>query len=157
LQPTPRLHFSTAYSVALCMLKVGKTPPRVQGLRYRLSGVRDFAGRVTVKETPDLNDICAGPLSVRGQGSHERRKTFEEIVVGTAEKPLSSAMLDDKFHSQVAGGFGAQRCESLDDLARLPPMLVACPGQPALNQLPLNAGVRFCRKAEMPSFLSLVP
>jgi 2-methylcitrate dehydratase PrpD len=132
------MQFSTAYSLALTVLKGSNTPREYTMENLNDSEIRKFAERVHVVEDAELGRLYEGKLPGRVKLKTKSGKLFEELVVdarGSPGAPMSSRELDDKFRSQVAPVLGNGRCEELlsalrnvdvlDDMAKLPRMLVA--------------------------------
>jgi len=132
------MQFSTAYSLALTVIKGSNTPRDYTLEAMDNEEIKAFASRVRVVEDAELGKLYEGKLPARVKLRTRSGSVFEELVVdarGSPGAPLSAAEIDDKFRSQVADVIGTDRCEellrvlrnvgSLDDMAKLPPMLVA--------------------------------
>ena len=131
------MQFSTSYSLALTVLKGSNTPRDYTLEALANEEVRAFASKVHVREDAELGKLFEGRLPARVKLCARSGDVFEELVIdakGSPGAPLSSAEIDDKFRSQVVDVLGAERCgelvrvlrniDALDDMAKLPPMLV---------------------------------
>jgi 2-methylcitrate dehydratase PrpD len=131
--------FSTSYSLALTVLKGGNSPVEYKTEILDDPQIRDFASRIRVYEDVELNKLCEGrgrfparvKVRTRAGGQHEM---LVPDAKGSAEVPLTSAEIDAKFSLQAADIMGKKQAdrvlsalrsiESLDDTAKLAPMLV---------------------------------
>ncbi|MBI4191494.1 MAG: MmgE/PrpD family protein [Betaproteobacteria bacterium] len=131
------MQFSTSYSLALTLLKGGNTPREYTMEALADPAVRDVASRVSVQEDASLSKQYEGRMPARVKVRMKSGDSREELVIdakGSPGAPLSSGDIDAKFRSQVVDAFGTDRCEkllrvlraieALDDMAKLPPMLV---------------------------------
>lgn len=133
------MQFSTAYSLALTMLKGRNTPREYTIEALNDPAIRAFASRVHVSEDAELSKRFEGhrSLSARVKVRTKTGDVYEELVInakGSPSKPLSKDEVDNKFRSQVVDVLGAERCEqllrtlrdidALDDMAKLPAMFI---------------------------------
>ena len=131
------MQFSTSYSLALTVLKGSNTPRDYTMEALANEEIKAFASRVRVVEDAELGKRYEGRLPARVNLRTRSGGIFEALVIdakGSPGAPLSSAEIDDKFRSQVVDVLGAEQCvqlvrmlrniDALDDIARLPPMLV---------------------------------
>ena len=130
------MQFSTAFTLALTMLK-GRNTPR----EYTLDAladpvVRDFASRVSIREDAELNAV-KGKYPARVVLRTRSGARHEALVLdpkGSPVTPLSATEIDEKFQHQAAPALGAERCgkllralrgiDALDDMGKLLPLLV---------------------------------
>ena len=137
---TPRdflgMQFSTSYCLAVTMLK-GRNSPR----EYTMDALADpeiraFAAKVAVQEDAELSHMAEAQICEPARVKVVTKSGevhVETRTKGTTAK-VSAAEIDNKFRSQVVDVLGAERCENvlrairdidaLDDMAKLPPMLV---------------------------------
>ena len=132
------MQFSTSYSLALTVLKRRNTPLEYTEAALADPQVRSVASKVSLVHEAELDKLFeAGHMPARVKLRTKSGRLLEEMVLdakGSPGAPLSSNEVDDKFRSQVVDVLGAEGCEnlmrvlrnieSLDDMAKLPAMLV---------------------------------
>ena len=132
------MQFSTSYSLALTILKHRNTPYEYIEAALTNPQVRNVASKVRLMHEAELDKLFeAGHMPPRVKLRTKSGRLLEEMVLDAKESPgapLSSNEIDDKFRSQVVDVMGDVRCEnliqvlrnieSLDDVAKLPPMHV---------------------------------
>lgn len=127
------MQFSTAYSLALTVLKGGNTPREYTVEALCDPDVKAFAARVRVGEDTELTRQYKGRPCARVRIETQSGRMHETVVLnakGSPDLPLTREEIDEKFRSQVRGDFGSERCEellrtlrnipTLDDIAKLP-------------------------------------
>ncbi len=132
------MQFSTAYALAIAVLRGRNTPREYTMATLSDPEVREFAGRVQVLEEAGLDKLTEGRFAARIKVRTRSGQVFEHLMAdakGAADALLSSDEIDNKFRAQVTDLLGTQRCEnllktlrdvaSLEDIAQLPPMFVA--------------------------------
>ena len=130
------MQFSTAYSLALTILKGGNTPREYTLEALADPAIRDFASKVSVREDTELNQH-RGKFPSHVKVRVKSGNVYEAVVIdptGSHLFPLSSDQIDDKFRHQVADVLETEHCEqllrtlrnidALDDMAKLPRMLI---------------------------------
>ncbi|MBI4191975.1 MAG: MmgE/PrpD family protein [Betaproteobacteria bacterium] len=136
------MQFSTSYTLAITVLK-GRNTPREYTMEVLVDArIRALASKVRLWEDLGLDKYFEGHMPARVKVRTTSGAVHEELVIdakGSMGAPFSSDEVDDKFRSQVADVFGAERCEkllgvlrnidTLDDVAKLPPMLVVKNGK----------------------------
>jgi len=126
------MQFSTAYSLALTVLKGANTPREYTMEALHDPNIKAFAAKVRVHEDTDLTKQYRGKPTGRVQIKTRSGQAYETTVLnatGSPALPLTRDEIDNKFRSQVRGDFGAKRCEellqtlrsidSLDDIEKL--------------------------------------
>jgi 2-methylcitrate dehydratase PrpD len=131
------MQFSTAYSLALTVLKERNTPKQYTLAALKDPAVRAFATKVSIQRDDSLGQYYETHRPARVKARTRSGVVHETLIMdakGTAAVPFSSDDVDEKFRSQVAEVVGAERCEALlralheidtlDDVADLLPLLV---------------------------------
>jgi 2-methylcitrate dehydratase PrpD len=134
------MQFSTAFALAIAVIKGRNTPREYTTETLHDAAVREFAARVRVMQDAALDQTLGGQFAARIRVHTHDGRCYEHAgdAKTGANALLSSAELDNKFRAQVADVVGAARCDqllsvlrnldSVDDMAQLPPMLVATQG-----------------------------
>jgi len=100
--------------------------------------VRNVASKVRLREDTQLDKLFEeGHMPARARIQTTSGRKLEQMILdakGSPGAPSSSSDIDEKFRSQVADILGTERCEqlirllrgieSIDDMAKVPPMLV---------------------------------
>jgi 2-methylcitrate dehydratase PrpD len=131
------MQFSTAYSLALTVMKGRNTPKEYTVAALADPALRAFASKVTIQKDDSLAQYYENHRPARVTARTRSGAVHEALIMdakGTAAVPFSSEDVDQKFRSQAADVVGTERCEallqalhnidSLDDVANLLPMLV---------------------------------
>ncbi|HWM67866.1 MAG TPA: MmgE/PrpD family protein [Steroidobacteraceae bacterium] len=131
------MQFSTAYSLALTVVKGKNTPKEYSLEALDDPAIKAIAAKVSLTNEVGLDKLFEGHMPARIKLKTRGGKAYDELVIdakGSPLKRLSSAEIDEKFRSMVIDILGEERTgriiqtlrnvESVKDMASVLPMLV---------------------------------
>jgi 2-methylcitrate dehydratase PrpD len=113
--------FSVFHAAAIALLRGDGSPSAFSDAAVRDPAVVDLRGRVRVTTDPAIHEASAEITIVFKDGRRIFRRV--EQAIGSVERPLSDADLDEKFRGQAVPIIGAEACNRLIELARRLPTL----------------------------------